>query len=489
MGSTTPPSTAVRVTIAPNAASVDRTESVQFHAMVHNSPNDAVTWSLSGVGCGGASCGTLSSTGLYIAPESVPIPATVTVTATSVADPSKSASATVTILDAAVIVTLAPYSAEIYVGESALFRPSVEHATNHEVTWSLSGVGCGGASCGTLSDSGQYTAPESVPIPATVTVTATSVADPTSSASATVTILDAVANEWAWVSGSNIANEGGVYGQKGVADPANVPGGRESAASWTDLLGRLWLFGGSADPPHQGLYNDLWMYDPATREWTWLSGNVIVNRASSYGVMGIADPSNVPGARVDAATWTDTSGNLWLFGGFGYGILRDTAGELSDLWRYELATGEWTWVSGNFGLNWSGFYGTKGVPDPSNKPGARGGAVSWADTGGNLWLFGGSGEGSSGQYGWLNDLWKYDTTSHEWTWVSGSDLCFQAGSYGTKGVAAPSNVPGSRLGAVSWLDSRGRLWLFGGTGSLRPPLPAGSTICGCSTRHLSSGPG
>ena len=465
VGPTTPPSTAVRVTLTPDAAGVDRTESVQFHAMVHNSPNDAVTWSLSGTGCNGAACGTLSDTGLFTAPESVPIPATVTVTATSVADPSKSASATITILDAAVVVTLTPESADIYVGESVLFRTSVQHAMNRDVTWSLSGVGCGGASCGTISDSGLYTAPESVPNQATVTVTATSAVDPTSSASATINLLEAVAAEWAWFSGSDTANEGSVYGEKGIADPSNVPGGRESAASWIDLSGRLWLFGGGSDvPPHQGFYNDLWMYDPATREWTRLSGSVLVNRTGSYGIMGVADPSNVPGARVGAVTWTDPSGDLWLFGGGGYGILRGTAGELSDLWRYELATGEWTWVSGNVGLYWSGFYGTRGVSDPSNKPGARQGAVSWTDTTGNLWLFGGDGYDSAGHSGWLNDLWKYDITSHEWTWESGSDSRAQAGSYGTKGEADPANVPGARLSAVAGLDSQGRLWLFGGTG-------------------------
>ena len=464
VGQTTPPSTSLRVTLAPDAASVDRLESVQFHAMVHNSPNDAVTWSLSGTGCSGAACGTLSNTGLYTAPESVPSPATVTVTATSVADPFKSASATVTILDTAVIVTLIPETADIYVGESVLFRTSVQHLLNHEVTWSLSGAGCSGAACGTISEAGLYTAPSSVPSPPFVTVTATSVGDPSSSASATISVLEAVANEWAWVSGSDLVNQAGVYGTRGVAGPANVPGARENAVSWVDRSGKLWLFGGFSEPPNQGLYNDLWAYDTATREWTWFSGSYLVNRKGSYGAMGVADPSNVPGAREGAATWTDPSGNLWLFGGFGYGVLGETAGDLSDLWRYERATGEWTWVSGNNGLYWSGFYGTKGIPDPSNKPGAREWAVSWADTAGNLWLFGGRGYDSAGQPGWLNDLWKYDIANNEWTWLSGSDSREPVGSYGAKGVPDPSNVPGARLSAVAWLDSQGRLWIFGGTG-------------------------
>ena len=59
---------------------------------VSNAANTEVTWSVS------PSVGTISSTGLYIAPENVATPQTVTVRATSVADSSKSATATVSLL-------------------------------------------------------------------------------------------------------------------------------------------------------------------------------------------------------------------------------------------------------------------------------------------------------------------------------------------------------------------------------------------------------
>ena len=38
----------------------------------------------------------------------------------------------------------------------------------------------------------------------------------------------------------------------------------------------------------------------------------------------------------------------------------------------------------------------------------------------------------------------------------------QAGVYGTKGVPAAANVPGARDESISWTDSTGNLWLFGG---------------------------
>ncbi|HEV8385450.1 MAG TPA: hypothetical protein VGQ11_11325, partial [Candidatus Acidoferrales bacterium] len=55
-----------------------------------------MTWSVSGTGCSGSACGTISSTGLFTAPQILPTTAgnNITVTATSVADTSKSATLT-----------------------------------------------------------------------------------------------------------------------------------------------------------------------------------------------------------------------------------------------------------------------------------------------------------------------------------------------------------------------------------------------------------
>jgi hypothetical protein len=39
---------------------------------------------------------------------------------------------------------------------------------------------------------------------------------------------------WTWVSGSNTANQNGVYGTKGVSATSNVPGARGYSVSWRD---------------------------------------------------------------------------------------------------------------------------------------------------------------------------------------------------------------------------------------------------------------
>ena len=195
--------------------------------------------------------------------------------------------------------------------------------------------------------------------------------------------------------------------------------------------------------------------------WTWLSGADSVDQSGTYGIKGTPDSANIPGAREGSISWTDSDGNLWLFGGIGYDSLGDLD-NLNDLWRYD-SDGLWTWMSGAKTIYEEGSYGTKGTADPDNIPGARDSGVSWTDNAGNLWLFGGMGYDSAGDWGDLNDLWRYDADG-QWTWMSGADSVDLAGTYGTKGTPGVANIPGARDGSISWADSNGNLWLFGGWG-------------------------
>jgi len=189
-------STGVAIMVSPNATTVSTGAPQQFTATVTGSSNTSVTWAVSAAGCSGAACGTISTGGLYTAPASLPTPANVSVTVTSVADPTKSASASVTLVAAtAILLSISPTSASVPAAGTDSFTASVTGTTNTAVTWSLSGAGCSGASCGSLATSSLaavYTAPSVAPSPASVIVAATSMADPSKSASATVTIMSAV---------------------------------------------------------------------------------------------------------------------------------------------------------------------------------------------------------------------------------------------------------------------------------------------------------
>ncbi len=208
---TPPPPAVIAVFVNPTTALVQTGQSRNIVATVQNdSQNRGVTWSLSGAGCNGASCGTLSAAAsasgaaiTFTAPANAPSPAIVAAVATSVADPSKSASTTITITaittpppPAVIALSVNPTTASVQAGQTQNIAATVQNdSQNKGVSWSLSGAGCNGASCGSLSAANSasgtgivYTAPNAVPSPATLAVTAASVADATKTAATTITI-------------------------------------------------------------------------------------------------------------------------------------------------------------------------------------------------------------------------------------------------------------------------------------------------------------
>jgi hypothetical protein len=302
--------------------------------------------------------------------------------------------------------------------------------------------------------------------------------------------------EWTWMGGSSTVGapffgQSGIYGTLGTPAPANIPGGRYGSITWIDGSGNFWLFSGNGidSTGTLGYLNDLWEYTPSatgdTGEWTWMGGNDTVGgnggQSGIYGTLGTPASSNIPGGRDAAVSWTDASGNVWLFGGFGADST-GTQGYLNDLWKYTPGTngqtGEWTWMGGSSTVprayaGQSGVYGTLGTPASPNIPGGRFSAVTWIDASGNLWLFGGQGYDAVGNEGYLNDLWRYTPSATgdtgEWAWMGGSSKVGysgggQSGVYGTLGTAALTNAPGGRLGPAGWIDASGNLWFFGGQG-------------------------
>ncbi|MEO7309088.1 MAG: hypothetical protein ABIX01_01725 [Chitinophagaceae bacterium] len=330
-------------------------------------------------------------------------------------------------------------------------------------------------------------------------------------------------SQWTLMKGSrsNMPIPLGQYGVQGVAATTNTPGGRENSVSWKDNAGNLWLFGGGgvAAVFNPAILNDLWKYNPLINMWTWMKGDNTVSSFGVYGVRGIAAVTNKPGARSGSVSWTDGNGNLWMFGSYGHAASTD--GDLNDMWKYSPSTNMWTWMKGDSTVGVGAVYGTSGIEADSVRPPAGViSSVSWADGSGSLWLYYVSdfwkyntatnrwtwikGKGSNSKYGsqgipdtantpgprragcpsWMDntgnvwvffqfgDLWKYYPAINQWAWIR--DTSNAAGylirKYGTKGVSAPANHPGSRFGAVSWKDNFGKFWLYGG-GS----IPSGVT--------------
>ncbi|MGH9729553.1 MAG: hypothetical protein ACRD4V_13325 [Candidatus Acidiferrales bacterium] len=199
-GSSSPnPPQNVTVTVLPATASVRLGARQQFTATVTGAVSSAVNWSVNGVAGGNSVAGTISSSGLYTAPQSLPSSPNVTVTAISQAAPSANGSASVQ-LQSGIVVSIAPNSASVAPGASANFTAAVTGAgaSSAAVSWSVNNVAGGNSVLGIITATGlgsaTYTAPAMAPTPPSVTVTATSVADPAKSASATVTISCAAPN-------------------------------------------------------------------------------------------------------------------------------------------------------------------------------------------------------------------------------------------------------------------------------------------------------
>jgi N-acetylneuraminic acid mutarotase len=304
-------------------------------------------------------------------------------------------------------------------------------------------------------------------------------------------------NQWAWMGGSSslggecaepfgsysVCGPSGNWGKLGTAATGNTPGSREEPTGWTDSSGNLWLLGGLGfdSVGNYGYLNDLWEFIPSTNQWIWIAGSSTVpdNSGGSgqpgvYGTLGTPAAGNLPGARECAVSQSGSNNLPWLFGGQGYDS-QGNWGSLNDLWYFNPSTKQWTWRSGSstVGSNYgqSGVYGTLGKPAAANVPGGRNCVMGWTGSGSQIWLFGGNGYDLQGYTGFLNDLWEFNPSAHEWTWMGGgstlpsnSGIAGLPGVYGTLGTPAAANIPGSRYFAQNWTDSSGNLWLFGGFG-------------------------
>ena len=182
---------AIVVNISPQTTSVQVGFSTQFTATVQNDPTKkGVTWAVvptPGSNCTGTGCGTIDATGKYTSPSTAHYAPGLYIVATSVADSSKSATVVVFVTPAPSSIGVSPSVATVSNNGTRQFVATGEpFGTTPVVSWSVSGTGCNGPSCGTIDASGKYNAPAAASNPPSVEVTATSVADESISGSATV---------------------------------------------------------------------------------------------------------------------------------------------------------------------------------------------------------------------------------------------------------------------------------------------------------------
>ena len=194
----------VAVALAPGNASVELGAAQPFHATISSAghPDASVRWTLTGPTCPTA-CGAIDLAGNYTAPPVLPSPTTASITAQSVADSSKQATAAITITSNFTLQIAAPQG--VPAGSSATIIATLTPVPGSNpstiLSWTLSGPGCSGTACGTLTvvttqgaggtvtqDTATYTAPGSAPNPDAITVSVTPQADPSKRAQATLAV-------------------------------------------------------------------------------------------------------------------------------------------------------------------------------------------------------------------------------------------------------------------------------------------------------------
>ncbi|MEP1032378.1 IPT/TIG domain-containing protein [Ekhidna sp.] len=215
---------------------------------------------------------------------------------------------------------------------------------------------------------------------------------------------------------------------------------------YDDETGLLWLFGGEYRESGKPEYHisDLWTFDGDT--WELKNGDGTQNYTPDL-------QNKRPSARSGAATWTDDSGKLWLFGG--YGVVGNQVRSLNDLWHFK--KNKWTMVKDNHLVLNDSFV------QQNKRPGPRAYASVWKDTNGVVWMFGGEGSNTdSTREAPLNDLWKI--TNGQWSYVDGPLEMRDMGNATAPKIPYPDSWPSSRYGAACWLNPTGWLMMYGGKG-------------------------
>jgi len=179
----------------------------------------------------------------------------------------------------------------------------------------------------------------------------------------------------------------------------------------------FYMFGGKH---YYSFLNDVWKY--STSDNTWIQVNENQPNSDTY-----------PRARAFTTNWSDSRGNLWIYGG-----KADNGATLGDLWMMS-PDGKWKHISGDTSNNIPSYHTDANQICKGNTPGSREGAITWVDDGGRVLLLGG---------GYANliydDLWLFDPSVEGWAWLT------------------ENTTLGARKFANSWVDSKGNFWMFGG---------------------------
>jgi hypothetical protein len=265
--------------------------------------------------------------------------------------------------------------------------------------------------------------------------------------------IDVVTQQWTWLHGSWSSSPVS-YGTLLTESLSNTPGSRQSSAmTMMKHDHSIWLFGGLLN---NTFTNDFWRFNTTTNQWTCL---FIGGTTTNYGTRGVMDTNNIPPARAGHGMDMDGNGNIWIIGG-----LTSSSELLNDVWKWSTKWNAFEWVAGSslsgVPSGWS--YGIIGVASSSNLPSARLGSTIQLDHNGEIiYQYGGYGYDQTTQtFGYLADMWSFNTTSNWFTWLGGSSEML---SVGNRGELSNDTWPGISFDHGMVVDDVDNLLLFGNT--------------------------
>lgn len=231
---------------------------------------------------------------------------------------------------------------------------------------------------------------------------------------------------------AEVADDGDGSASKQCEALADRPGVRSEHTAVLDETGeQVVVYGGSTavpvdcDIPEAAFVDEVWLFDEPCRTWR-----------------NATPKSEGPGARGrHMAAWDAASRRMFIFGGRSTGSGTSSSYTLrNDLWAWDAAAESWQSVHD----------GAEVAPTPRFS-----GALGYDAPGDALWLFGGDAAASGASSDPLDDTWRFDFASAEWTEVDAG-----AG-------------PAARLQPAYAVDTLGeRLLVFGGADERRFQLDA-----------------
>lgn len=260
---------------------------------------------------------------------------------------------------------------------------------------------------------------------------------------------------WSYTGGSQLGNNGGIFGTIGVPSSNAYPSARHgSAVAWDNGARRMFIFGGqrSSGGWTDSFMNDLWSYDTVAMQWTLLFGSAATNQVRQQATP--MSPTAMPGALSNATGCFDpmsgTDGAILIYGG-----VNQNFEIFADLWKFDISSAAWSCLQCRPVNQYGSFVGTK---EPGSLMQHR---MAIDIAGRRMFIHGGYGYGSS--MGVMQDLWQYSIIDNSWQLLHGSGNAYQSGSWGIQGDFDSSTTPGCRMDHFLAYSVMGnRLMLFGG---------------------------